>query len=83
MARPKSLIASMEITVAGSTHGCRNNREKHRIQKGMKRLTIREDGSDQNYCLACAKGFLVKDIGRLQELLTDVEASSQLPAIVS
>ena len=75
MPRPRSLIVSMEITVAGSSHNCRNN-DGHRIAKGVKRLTIRSDGDRHHYCLACAKGFLVKDAERLRALLAEVERSA-------
>lgn len=74
MARPRSLIVSMEITVAGSSHNCRNN-DSHRIAKGVKRLTINSDGDKHHYCLACAKGFLVKDAERLRSILAEVESS--------
>ena len=75
MPRPRSLIVSMEITVAGSSHNCRNN-DDHRIAKGVKRLTIKSDGDLHHYCLACAKGFLVKDAERLRALLAEVERSA-------
>ncbi len=73
MGRPKSLIVSMGITTAGRAHDCRNNKN-HRLEKGVKRLTIRADGDERHYCLACAKTFLANDIGRLQALLRGVEA---------
>lgn len=72
MARPRSLILSMEITAAGRAHNCRQS-DDHRIEKGMKRLTIKSDGDEHHYCLACAKTFLVKDIDRLQALLTEAD----------
>ena len=75
MSRPRSLIVSMAITAAGSSHNCRNN-DGHRIAKGVKRLTIKSDGDQHHYCLACAKGFLVKDVERLHELLAEVEKSA-------
>lgn len=74
MARPRSLIVSMEITTAGSSHNCRNN-DGHRIPKGAKRLTIKSDGDRHHYCLACAKGFLAKDAERLRDLIGEVEAA--------
>ena len=79
MPRPRSLIVSMEITVAGSSHNCRNN-DGHRIAKGVKRLTIKSDGDRHHYCLACAKGFLVKDAERLRALLDEVEQSALAPS---
>jgi hypothetical protein len=73
MPRPKSLIVSMEITTAGRAHDCRYNKN-HRLEKGFRRLTIRSDGDEHHYCLACAKAFLVKDIERLQAFLVAIEA---------
>lgn len=75
MARPKSLIVNMEFTTAGNSHNCRHN-DSHRITKGTKRLTIKTDDGPQHYCLACAKSFIARDLERLQNLLTEVSASS-------
>jgi hypothetical protein len=52
----KSVLVTMEVTVAGSSHNCRFNSE-HRIKRGESRLTITEDRSKLNYCLPCAKKF--------------------------
>jgi hypothetical protein len=79
MARPRSLIVSMEITVVARAHDCRQS-DSHRLEKGMKRLTIKSDGDEHHYCLACAKSFLVKDIERLKELLAAVNAETAAPA---
>jgi hypothetical protein len=62
----------MEITTVGRAHDCRFN-ERHRLEKGMPRLTIKEDGDERNYCLGCAKVFLKQGIERLQGLLSEVE----------
>ena len=68
----KSLLVSMEITVAGAAHNCHFNK-KHRLQKGDSRLTIYEKGrSPLNYCLNCARNFMEKDIGRLNSLFSEV-----------
>jgi hypothetical protein len=76
MPRPRSLIVSMEITVAGNSHNCRNN-NSHRISKGMKRLTINSDGEKHHYCLVCARAFLVKDLDRMREVFIEVEGGLQ------
>lgn len=68
----KSLIVSMAITSAGRAHYCRYNK-KHRLEKGSKRLTIKSNGDEHHYCIACARVFLVKDIDRLKILLADVD----------
>jgi len=75
VARPKSLILSMKWTAAGRAHDCRHNKT-HRIEKGQRRLTIRADGDEHHYCVACAKAFLVTDIQRLQRLLELADAET-------
>jgi len=69
----KSLILNVAITTAGNSHNCRFNKS-HRIMKGMKRLTVRVDGDNHNYCLGCGTRFLETDIGRLQTVLAEVKA---------
>jgi hypothetical protein len=73
MPRPKSLIVRMEITTAGRAHNCRQS-DKHRIEKGMHRLTVKSDGDEHHYCIACATSFLAKDVARLQDLLVQTRA---------
>lgn len=77
MPRPKSVVASMEITTVGRAHNCRNNKT-HRLEKGMQRLTIKEDGDEHHYCLSCAKQFLTQGISRLQALLAEVAAAQSV-----
>lgn len=72
MARAKSVLVSMEITTVGRAHDCRFNK-KHRLEKGMSRLTIKEDGDEHHYCLSCARTFLLQAAERLQTLLQEVE----------
>jgi hypothetical protein len=73
VARPKSLILSMEWTTAGRAHDCRYNKN-HRIEKGQRRLTVMVDGDEHHYCVACAKRFLATDIQHLQRLLKLADA---------
>ena len=63
----------MEITTAARAHKCRQS-ERHRIEKDMKRLTIKSDGNAHHYCLACARGFFVKDLERMQAILAEIDA---------
>jgi hypothetical protein len=62
----------MEWTQAGRAHDCRNNKD-HRIEKGQQRLTIKSDGDEHHYCVACAKTFLAADIVRLQSVLAQAD----------
>ena len=71
----KSVILTMAVTTAGNSHNCRFNKA-HRIKKGMKRLTIKVDGDDHNYCLSCGSLFLATGIERLQAILTEVNSVS-------
>ncbi len=73
MPRPRSLIVSMTITNAGRAHGCRQN-DTHKIVKGDSRLTIKSDGDEHHYCLACAQKFLEADIVNLRHMLDEIEA---------
>ena len=67
MPRPKSLVKTVEITVAGRLHSCRSN-ERHPIRKGQQRLTVRGDGNPKHYCLECGRRFIDNGIAALQEL---------------
>jgi len=69
----KSTIQSMELTIAGASHNCRFNKS-HRITRGSKRLTIKDDG-DKNYCLNCARKFISADIEKMKLLLSSVESA--------
>jgi hypothetical protein len=73
MPRPKSLIVSMEVTMAGRAHSCRQS-DKHRLEKGAHRLTVKSEGDEHHYCIACATSFLARDVARLQDLLAQMRA---------
>jgi hypothetical protein len=72
----KSLLVTMEITAAGRAHNCRYNK-RHRLEKGVKRLTIKSDGDEHHYCLACAKAFMASSADRLAALRAEVDALTQ------
>jgi hypothetical protein len=74
MPRAKSLLYTLGLTTVGRAHDCRFN-AKHRLEKGARRLTIKVDGDEHNYCLACARSFVMRDIGRLQELLAEIDGA--------
>jgi len=70
----RSLLVSMSWSIAGRAHDCRYNK-KHRLAKGDRRLTIKSDGDEHHYCVACAKSFFEHDLKKLRELYeqADVE----------
>ena len=61
----------MEVTTALRAHDCRYNK-KHRIERGVCRLTIKSDGNKHHYFLACAKLFVTDSLTRLQSLSAEV-----------
>lgn len=72
MPRPESVVVGMEITTVARAHDCRYNKN-HRLEKGMHRLTIREDGDEHHYCLTCAKTFLTQGAERIRVLIAEVD----------
>lgn len=74
MARPKSLLVSLELTIAERRHACRQDKS-HLILKGVKRLTIRSDDGPQHYCLECASKFVSRDLPKLQSLRDQLQTA--------
>ena len=70
---PRSLLVSMEWTIAGRAHDCRYNK-RHRLQKGDRRLTIKSEGDEHHYCVACAKRFFERDLKRLEAIYRQADA---------
>lgn len=73
MSRPKSTLKNINLTIAKSAHNCKHN-SSHRILKGDKRLTIKEDRSNKNYCLTCALASLKRDMEKIQDLVDEIES---------
>ena len=72
MARPKSfVVGNLSIDHAKRAHNCQHS-SKHRIVRGEARLKVKVGRSVEHYCLACAMGFVDRDIRKLQELQSEV-----------
>jgi len=63
--RTKSLVERIEVDQAGKAHNCQAN-ARHRIEKGDKRLKVRNGRSWDHYCLDCARTIIQRDIVALQ-----------------
>ena len=74
--RAKSFLKNISIDTAKLTHFCKHNR-KHKINKGDKRLKLKEGRASQHFCIECAKESLRKDINELSSLLTKLEKLGQ------
>lgn len=67
MPRIKSLITRTDIDHAQKAHNCQAN-SSHRIQKGDKRLKVRNGRSWDHYCIPCANQIVNGDINKLNLL---------------
>jgi hypothetical protein len=66
----KSLVIRVEVDRALKSHDCQAN-GKHRLEKGDKRLKVRNGRSWDHYCVACAQNIIQRDILKLQALQHD------------
>jgi hypothetical protein len=67
----KSLVIRVEIDQALKAHNCQAN-ARHRVQRGDRRLKVRNGRSWDHYCTACAAVILERDIAELQTLRQQV-----------
>lgn len=72
MPRVRSLLEHVEIDQAGKAHNCQAN-ARHRIERGDKRLKVRNGRSWDHYCLACARTIVQRDIAALSALGPQLE----------
>jgi hypothetical protein len=74
--KTKSFVKNISIDTAKKSHFCKHNK-KHKINKGDKRLKLKESRASQYFCIECAKESLNKDINELNTLLTELEKVCQ------
>ena len=67
MARIKSLLIQVEVDEALKAHNCQAN-ARHRIERGDRRLKVRNGRSWDHYCVSCAAAIIDRDIAELQAL---------------
>jgi hypothetical protein len=72
----KSLVIRVEIDHALKAHNCQAN-NRHRLERGDRRLKVRNGRSWDHYCVACATNILMRDMGRLRALLTQFAPQEQ------
>jgi ribosomal protein L37AE/L43A len=68
MARPKSIVSTARVEEAKKAHDCRFDKS-HRLERGMLRLTVEEEGKELHYCAVCGRQIVKRDIERLSLLL--------------
>lgn len=74
--KTKSFLKNISIDTAKLSHSCKHNK-KHKINKGDKRLKLKEDRAFQHFCVECARESLKKDISELNALLIELEKVGQ------
>ncbi len=72
MPRIKSLVTRAEVDVAQRAHNCQGN-TRHRIERGDRRLKVRNGRSWDHYCLECAKVIARRDIATLEALARELD----------
>ena len=74
MPRIKSLRIRAEVDVAQRAHNCQGN-IRHRIERGDKRLKVRNGRNWDHYCLDCARTIVHRDIGALEALARELDSN--------
>ncbi len=67
MARNKSIIKNVSVSVAQRRHYCHRSK-KHVITAGDRRLSVKEGRSVQHYCLDCANATLNVAVDKVEYL---------------
>ena len=63
----KSLRIPTDVDVAEKAHKCKGN-SRHPIQRGDKRLKVRNGWGWSHYCLHCARKMIRRDMDALEKL---------------
>ncbi len=72
----KSLVIRMLIDKALKAHNCQAN-ARHRIERGDRRLKVRNGRSWDHYCVSCAIVMLGLGIEKLSVLQREFAAAAQ------
>lgn len=76
MPRPKTILQRIEVNIVQRAHNCQHN-PNHRLEKGDKRLMVRDKRSQEYYCVDCALEILERDCARLQSLARELRGEVQ------
>jgi hypothetical protein len=60
----KSILVTASVDEACKAHNCQHN-NKHRLERGNRRLKVRKDRSNEHFCVSCALGIIERDIKTL------------------
>jgi hypothetical protein len=71
MAKLKQLLSTSEFQTAQRQRTCSRNRA-HKIPKGGRCLTVKENMSERSYCLECARSILQKAHDEVSALMAEL-----------
>lgn len=74
----RSLVIRVEVDHALKAHNCQAN-ARHRLERGDKRLKVRNGRSWDHYCVHCATGILTRDLMKLRALLSQFDGTPEPP----
>ena len=72
MPRIRSLRIRAQVDVARRAHNCQGN-ARHRVERGDKRLKVRNGRGWDHYCLECARIIVHRDIEALEALARELD----------
>ncbi len=67
MPRRRSLLTRIEVDEVKKAHNCQGN-QRHRLERGNRRLKVRNARGWDHYCVNCAQRIVDQDIAALQDL---------------
>ncbi|WP_187970333.1 hypothetical protein [Aquibium microcysteis] len=73
MPRIKSLLTTVEIGIVKKGHNCQGN-ATHRLQKGDRRMEVKNERSWDYYCLDCGVRILQRDAEKIKATLALITA---------
>ena len=68
----KSLVIRVEIDCALKAHNCQAN-ARHRLERGDRRLKVRNGRSWDHYCAECAANIVERDLLKLRAIRKQFE----------
>lgn len=72
MPRVRSLLSRIEFDTVKKAHDCQGN-AGHRLERGSRRMKVRNGRSWDHYCLSCAQRILEGDFQKLQVLQEELD----------
>ena len=76
----KTLIKPAAVEETVNAHNFQAN-QRHRLQRGDRRLAVWKGRSPENYCQTCAKEIIEQDIARLTKPAKQLDGAERIQAV--